>query len=185
MNEADTIAKARARRWRPARFLPERKGSVAIEFAMLIIPFALLIFSIIESCIAFAGQQVLTNAAETVAREIRTGQRKNVTHDELHDLICERIQLLVAEDCPELEVDLRTFDSFEDAADIPFPVSDGDVDASGFISDPGPSQSKNMLRVFYRWPVVTDLLSQRINSLEDGHRLIFATVIWQNEPFDD
>ncbi|MCV0395008.1 MAG: pilus assembly protein [Rhizobiaceae bacterium] len=172
------------KRRRP-RFLPDRKGSVAVEFVMLIIPFALLIFSIIETCIAFAGQQMLTNATETVARQVRTGQIRSISKDDLHDLVCARIQILVAKDCPELEVDLRSFNTFEQAAQLPFPISNGDVDASGFVSNPGPSLSKNMLRTFYRWPVFTDFLTRQIDSFKDGKRLIFATVIWQNEPFDD
>lgn len=158
---------------------------MAVEFVMLIIPFALLIFSIIETCIAFAGQQMLTNATETVARQVRTGQLRSITKDELHDLVCARIQILVADDCPGLEVDLRNFNTFQQAALVPFPISGGEVNTTGFTSDPGPSLSKNMLRTFYRWPVVTDLLSRQIDSFKDGKRLIFATVIWQNEPFDD
>ena len=37
------------------RFLGDRRGSTAIEFGILAIPFALLVFAILESCIAFAG----------------------------------------------------------------------------------------------------------------------------------
>ncbi len=45
--------------------------------------------------------------------------------------------------------------------------------------------SKNMLRVFYKWPVITDFMSKLVSNLKDGKTLHFATVTWQNEPFDD
>ena len=42
-----------------------------------------------------------------------------------------------------------------------------------------------MLRVFYRWPVITDFMSKAMSNLKGGKTLHFATVTWQNEPFDD
>jgi len=59
------------------------------------------------------------------------------------------------------------------------------TDTTGFDVDPGPSMSKNMLRVFYRWPVMTDFMRKSMSNLKDGKTLHFATVTWQNEPFDD
>ena len=60
-----------------------------------------------------------------------------------------------------------------------------DIDSTGFAVDPGPSTSKNMLRVFYKWPVMTDFMRTMMSSLPDGKTLLFTTVTWQNEAFDD
>ena len=59
-----------------ARLARDRKGSVAIEFAMLIIPFSMLVFAILESSLSFAAQQVLANGTDDLARQLRTGQLK-------------------------------------------------------------------------------------------------------------
>ena len=59
-----------------ARFLRDRSGSTAIEFALLAIPFSVLVFAILESCISFAGQQVMANVTDDIARQLRTGQLK-------------------------------------------------------------------------------------------------------------
>ena len=56
-----------------SRFRRDRKGSVAIEFAVLALPFSLLVFAILESGISYAGGQVLANATDDVARQIRVG----------------------------------------------------------------------------------------------------------------
>lgn len=171
-----------------SRFARSRKGNVAIEFSLLAVPFALLLFAILESSISFAGQQLLANATDNVARQLRTGQIKagDVTKASLKQLICDDLEILVTAGCPGLEVDLRTYPTFADAAAqrIKF-TADDDIDTTGFAVSPGPSMSKNMLRVFYRWPVMTDFLRKSMSNLKDGKTLHFATVTWQNEPFDD
>ncbi len=168
-------------------FLKDRRGSTAIEFAMLALPFSALVFAILESCISFAGQQVLSNAAEDVARQIRTGQVKAaaITETSLKTMICDRIKIMVSTGCPGLIVDLREYDTFADAAKERIKLTNGDIDQTGFDVKPGKSQTKNMLRVFYRWPVVTDFMRKWMSNLKDGTTLHFASVTWQNEPFDD
>jgi Flp pilus assembly protein TadG len=171
-----------------ARFMRNQSGSTAIEFAVLAIPFSLLVFAILESCIAFAGQQVLANAADEVARQLRTGQVKAaaITKVALEKMICDKLEVLVAKGCPELVVDLRNYPTFADAAKVKVKLtSDKDIDTTGFAVTPGPSMSKNMLQVFYRWPVITDFMRASMSNLKDGKTLQYATVTWQNEPFND
>lgn len=171
-------------------FVREREGSTAIEFTVLAVPFAMLVFAILESCIAFGAQQLLTNATDDVARQLRTGQIKlaevQADPDMIERKICGRINLLMPDDCPELEIDLRSFATFEEAAAIRTAFTDDDdIDDSQFKIDPGKSLDKNMLRVFYRWPVITDFMRKSMSSLKGGKTLLFATATWQNEPFDD
>lgn len=171
-----------------SRFSRNRKGAVAIEFAALALPFALLTFAILESCISFASQQLMSTAADDVARQLRTGQIKasQMDEDKLKELICDRLQLVVSAGCPGLVVDLRQYDTFADAAKQRIMLTnDRDIDTRDFDVDPGPSLSKNMLRVFYRWPVMTDFMRKSMANLKDGNTLHFATVTWKNEPFED
>ena len=171
-----------------ARFGRNRHGSVAIEFTALAIPFAMLVFAILESCISFAAQQVLANATDDIARQLRTGQVKaaDVTETSLKKMICDRLDIVVASGCPDLVVDLREFPTFAAAAAVKIKLTtDGDIDTTGFAVKPGPSMSKNMLRVFYRWPVITDFMRKSMSNLKGGKTLHFATATWQNEPFDD
>jgi Flp pilus assembly protein TadG len=180
----------RASRRRPfgRLFMRDRSGATAIEFAMLALPFSLLLFAILESCISFAAQQVLSNAADDIARQLRTGQIRasTVTEPQLKSLICERIDIIVTSGCPGLVVDLRQFTTFEQAAAQKIKYTPGgDLDTTGFQVKPGPSMSRNMLRVFYKWPVMTDFMRSYMTNLKGGYTLHFASVTWQNEPFDD
>lgn len=181
-----------------ARFSRDRRGSTAIEFAALAIPFSLLVFAILESCLSFAGQEVLTNATDDLARQLRTGQiRANtVTVDFLKQKICDRLEILMASECDKrLKVDLRSYSSYVEAAGYSYKISNYDivlmkgttVDPKQFVAEPGVAETINMLRVFYKWPVMTDLLAQSMASLKvDGQRnatLHFTTNTWYNEPY--
>jgi Flp pilus assembly protein TadG len=83
-------------------FSGDKRGSVAIEFAMLIIPFSMLTFAILESCVSFAASQLLANATDNIARQLRTGQLKtaDITEDIIRDKLCAQIQIIVSKDCP-------------------------------------------------------------------------------------
>ncbi|CDX61861.1 pilus assembly protein [Mesorhizobium sp. M2C.T.Ca.TU.009.01.2.1] len=188
-NGMDSKAHARSR----PGFFSDRRGSTAMEFAMLAIPFALLVFAILESCISFAGQEVMANITDDVARQLRTGQlqKTNVSEASVKQLICSRLEIIVAQDCPGLFVDLREYSSFADAATAGFRIDGNNIvltqggSDKTFTVSPGLAESINMLRVFYKWPVMTDLLAKQMQNFTDGTTLHFASVTWQNEPFDD
>lgn len=183
------IGKGKAGR---TRFLGDRRGSTAVEFAMLALPFALLVFAILESCISFGGQEVMTNITDDIARQLRTGQLRqaDVTGNKLKDMICARLEIIVAKNCPGLLVDLRAFPTFDDAAKAGFKISGADIVLTGttdttFQVQTGLAESKNMLRVFYKWPVMTDFMASSMANIEGGKTLHFASVTWQNEPFNN
>jgi Flp pilus assembly protein TadG len=177
-----------------ARFARDRRGSTAIEFAALAIPFALLVFAILESCISFAGQEVMANATDDVARQLRTGQIKTIDAAGLKQRICGDLSLMAGSDCANrMSVDLRHYSTFADAAKLSFTITngavvltkDGVMDSQQFTVDPGLSGTKNMLRVFYKWPVITDFMARSMANLNNNSTLHFASVTWQNEPFDN
>ncbi len=170
------------------RFARNQRGATVVEFGILALPFMLLIFAIMESCISFAGQQILANAADDVARQLRTGQipAADMTEAKLKTMICADLSMIVASGCPDLLVDLRQYDTFADAALVKVKYTgDNDIDTTGFAVNPGPALSKNMLRVFYKWPVMTDFMRQQMSNLKGGKTLQFAAVVWQNEPFPE
>lgn len=175
-------------------FFSDRRGSTAMEFALLAMPFALLVFAILESCISFAGQEVMANITDDVARQLRTGQlrKADVTQDSIKQLICTKMSIIVTSNCSDnLLVDLREYPTFADAATAGFKIVNGDIvltqgtNSTTFGVSPGLAESKNMLRVFYKWPVMTDFLAKQMANLNDSKTLHFASVTWQNEPFND
>lgn len=180
-----------------ARFRKSSDGTAAIEFALLAFPFFLLIFATIEAFIAFAGEQLLENAVDTMARQVRTGQIKNLTEEEFRTKFCAEISLMIqcaAKEDPDdqkLYLDVREFASF---AAIPnyIPKVSGDqfsdLDPTGFDYKPGGPKSINIVRAYYRWEVMTDLVRPFITNIrKDGEMprdyLMVATAAFRNENF--
>ncbi|MEO5756113.1 MAG: TadE/TadG family type IV pilus assembly protein [Mesorhizobium sp.] len=174
-----------------ARFLRDKKGSTALEFALLALPFALLVFAILESCISFAGQEVMANVTDDIARQLRTGQIKQVdaTPEKLAPVICDRMKIIVSQDCiASLVVDLHEYPTFADAATASFTITNKKLVVSQGTNSQdfsGKAEARNVLRVFYKWPVMTDFLAASMANLENGKTLHFTSVTWQSEPYND
>lgn len=187
-----------------ARFRRSRDGSAAIEFGLLAFPFFLLIFATIEAFIAFAGEQLLENAVDTLSRQIRTGQitvgmgrATDLTEAQFRTKFCAEISLMIK--CPATEdpadkklyLDVREFASFAAIPNnIPKISNDqfSDLDPTGFAYDPGGPKSINIVRAYYRWEVMTDLVRPFITNIrKDGEMprdyLMVATAAFRNENY--
>lgn len=182
------------------RLRRDENGGAAIEFALLAIPFFLLIFAIIETCIAFAAEQTLNYAVDKLGRELRTGQitfatgeSTDITEDEFQTRLCNEVSIMFT--CGT-DVDDRLFvdlQNYGDFASIPtnVPISAGKLDDSDFDFDPGGASTINVLRAYYNWRVTIDLFRPYIaNITADGesqanYYLIVATTAYRNEAYDD
>jgi Flp pilus assembly protein TadG len=204
MNSGD---KAKRRRWKSLfRLRHDREGAAALEFALLAVPFMLLIFATFETFFAFAGEQLMANAVETMARKLRTGEITfgqgkitDKTEAEFRQLFCDEISILNM--CSETEalseeklhLDVRQFASFADMPrGVPKVSADtySDLDTSDFAFSPGGANSKNMLRAYYRWQIMTDLMRPYITNIRPANKpvptdfLIVQTAAFENEDYE-
>jgi Flp pilus assembly protein TadG len=180
-------------------------GAAAIEFAILAIPYFLIIFAIIETFVAYTAEQLVSNATDNLSRQLRTGQitaglgrTTDKTRTEIRQIFCEDVSILI-QCSPEeiatpnlLQLDIRSFATFADIpTTIPRKSADNyaDIDTTGFGYSPGGPKSINMVRAYYRWQVITDLVRPYITNIRpsDGslpnHFLIVATSAFQNEDY--
>ena len=200
-------AKRRPRLRTLLRFRREEEGAAALEFAILAVPFMMLIFATFETFFAFAGEQLMANAVETMARKVRTGEitfgqgkPTDVTEAEFRELFCDEISILnMCSDseaiAPEkLYLDVRQFASFADMPrEVPKVSADtyADLDTSDFAFSPGGPNSKNMLRAYYRWQIMTDLMRPYITNIRPANKpmptdfLIVQTSAFENEDYDE
>jgi Flp pilus assembly protein TadG len=176
------------------RFYRRRDGATAIEFAILAIPFFVMIFASLETFVAFTGEQLLANATENMARKIRTGQIKpGYSEKDFRKQFCEEISILMP--CSAKEIDtpdklLLDVRSFEKYTDIPkaVPLADSDIDTKSFKFAPGGKKTINIVRAYYRWDVITDLVRPLLSNIKsaNGSRqnyLMIATAVVQNEDY--
>src|SRR5262245_61374441 len=95
------------------RFGRAQKGVAAVEFAIIAIPFFLLLYAVIDTGLVFFAQSTLENGVATAARQIKTGQAQtsNMSQTQFRTLICNQIKMLLKCDA-RLGVDVRRFTSF-------------------------------------------------------------------------
>ena len=97
------------------QFVKDDRGSNAVEFALLALPFFGLILGVVQLGIIFLANQSLDAAVDSAAREIRTGQVRSgeVGLAAFRTSLCDRISIVV--NCEQvLEVSIQSFESIAD-----------------------------------------------------------------------
>ena len=201
-----TDGRRRPLTWRTlCRFGRDRDGAAALEFALLAVPFLLLVFATFETFFAYAGEQLMANAVETMSRKIRTGEITfgqgkvtDVTETEFRQIFCDEVSILSlcsnteAATPSKLYLDVRQFASFADMPrGIPRVSSDpyADLDTSAFDFAPGGPETKNMVRAYYRWQIMTDIMRPFITNIRPANKpiptdyLIVWTSAFENEDY--
>ena len=195
------------RRFVLRRMFRSRDGAAAIEFAILAVPYFIIIFAILETFIAYSAEQLVSNAVETMSRDLRTGRltaglsrSTDKTEKEFRQLFCNEISIMITCGANELNIastsklyiDIRSFSTF---ASIPTTIPRtstakfADIDTTAFKYAPGGAKSINMFRVYYRWKIITDLVRPYITTIRpaDGSMpsdfMIVATAAYQNEDY--
>jgi Flp pilus assembly protein TadG len=167
------------------RLRRDERGSTAIEFAMLAIPFMSLIYAIFETSMVHVSGQVLQTAVTDASRKILTGQAQSGswTQQKFKDEVCSRVKAMF--DCKNLlQVDVRTVGSFDTAQIDGPPIDSGkNLDTSGFAFNPGGPKTINIVRAVIAYPIVVPLIGTSFVNLKGGKMLIMATAAFQTEPY--
>ncbi len=183
MADSGTSAAARSGRGLLGRFRRRADGAVALEFAIVSIPFFALLFAIIETALMFFVSQILDSAVTKAARQIRTGQaqQQNMTAATFKTNVCNNMYALV--NCgSNLYVDVKTYTNFGAYTKTsPIDPITKQMKPTTFV--PGGSSDIVVVRSFYAWPVYFNMLAANATKLSDGRILLGAVVAFRNEPF--
>ena len=163
------------------RFGRNRKGSAAVEFALVAPVFIALLFAILETGIMFFAGQYLQTITQDGARIIMTGQAQNGNYTkaqfqtlylqpgrgivQLQQYLRQRAELFVI---PDLDREL--------------PDQNGTFVNSNQYSPGGPG-SVVIVQLFYQWPQIVTGLGYNITNLNGNYRLLWATAAFKNEPY--
>ena len=90
------------------RFRRNRRGSVAVEFALVAPVFFALLFAIIETAMVFFASQVIETMTANSARYIMTGQAQNNNYQasDFKTYVCNQIPAIFS--CANLYVDVQS-----------------------------------------------------------------------------
>lgn len=157
------------------RFARAQRGAAAVEFAIVAIPFLMLVFAIIELGLVFLVSMTLENALVVVDRRIRTGE---FTGDQqlFQTEVCQQMSWLEAA-CPSaISLDVRTVLDVAKAGDLAPPLP------GQSCWRPGGENSIVLVRGYYKWPVITPLLQDAVDS-SGGDRVISFAHLFTSEPY--
>ena len=160
----------------------DRGGAAAIEFALLGLPFFLIIFAILETAFVFIADITLEQAIARVGRTVRTGSvaTSNISEVDFRSTLCGEVRLLLA--CDGIKIDLRSYSDFKS---IPTrsPVVNGELVSGDFRFEQGNAGQIMALRAFYEWPLFTDIVHSFLSDLNGGRHLLMSVSVFQTEPF--
>lgn len=179
----------------------DRRGFAAVEFALIALPFLLLVVAILEYSYGNFAQSRLDAVVAQTSRQIMTGYVQNqsvggnaLTAQQFRDqIICPKLPALLS--CNDVYVDVSNFDAPTNvAAQSPY-ESFVNATKSGLIA-PKLDNSKNaycigdktkyvVIRVAYPVPVITTALiwPSYVTYKGGKSRIVTSTATFKNEPF--
>jgi Flp pilus assembly protein TadG len=165
------------------RFVRDKDGAAALEFALVAAPFLALLFAIMETAFVFFAGQSLEYAVATTGRLIMTGQADAASYDKtaFKNAVCSNVVALF--DCTnKLYVNVQNYSSFGSASTTP-PYQNGQLDTSKMVYQPGQPGDVVVVSFYYQWPIYVSLFSNNLSNQNGGNRLLIATSVFRNEPY--
>ena len=172
-------------------WIADRRGSTAVEFAIVAPLLLALIFSILEAGWYFFVTTSVQQANANAARLIRTGQAQNgdMSSDAFFNEICKVVSAFG--DCNDkLTIDISKFTTFAAlAADLSDPVcrdkDDPSIEGAQFnASDYGMQRDIIRVRVCFLYKPINPGLGLNLAKTKHGDREVVAVSIFRNEPFE-
>jgi Flp pilus assembly protein TadG len=164
------------------RFRRNRRGSAAVEFALVAPVFFALLFAIIETALVFFAGQVLETGLQDSGRLIYTSQNPALAADFKQNL-CDRVATLFA--CANICVDVRSYNAGS-AISITDPIDgSGNFNGTCVYQPPTDPSQTVVVRAFYQWPLVVTGLGYNIANIGRGtsnsKRLLAATSAFRSQ----
>jgi Flp pilus assembly protein TadG len=167
--------------------LREERGSVAVEFAMVALPFIVMLLAIFELGLYFVVATTLENATGNAARMIRTGEMQlagTANAANFKNQVCSSLSWLGSTCANNLTVDVRKLTQFTNPS-APSPVQNGTFNNTSMTFVPGAPEDIILVRTFFKWPLLTNALRGGLQATGEngGTAVITSTVIFRNEPY--
>ncbi len=173
------------------RFRRNRRGSAAIEFALVAPLFFVLLFAIIETALMFFAAQVLETGTQDSARLMLTHQAQDsgMTQAQFSQDLCNRVKLLLTCDSGTSSPLVISIKSYRPGTAIPASDLADPISGGAFTGQPAYQSSSSgdtvLVRTFYQWPLFVTQLGYNIANLGSGSnskRLLAATYAFRVEP---
>lgn len=169
-----------------SRWRADRKGAMAVEFAMVALPFFFTILALFELALILLLSTTLDASTEKAARQIRTGQLQTqsspATSESFRTQVCNNLGWLQSQCMANLSVDVRVFPKFAGVTGNS-PLTGGAIDPSKLNFNIGSPGDIIVVTTYFQWQLITPGLNLGFNTLGNGKALITSVVTFRNEPY--
>lgn len=171
------------RRGMLSRLRRDRRGAVAIEFALVAVPLFFISLGIIEVGIMLINSVTLYGALEEGARKLRTGEIEAAGNEDaqkalFRNTVCNSLFLM---SCSDVVFRIRTFSDYGSVVmDLPEFGEDGLPDDQ---FDPGAPDQVTVAQVYARYHFKTPMLGTLFHDDADSRLLSYAAIV-KGEPWD-
>ncbi len=167
------------------RFCRRRDGATAVEFALIAVPFFLVIMATVQTAIVYMAQQELETVTEQASRYILTEQATNFTQAQFAQTVCNQVSALF--NCSGLMINVVNYGAGTSFSSASTTAPTLTFDSKGNVSNswqfsPGTNGSIVVVQVMYQWPIYLKPFNFNLSNLSNGNRLLMATAVFRNEP---
>lgn len=161
----------------------DRRGATAVEFALVALPFLMMVLAIIEYALVFLVTSSLESATTDAARLIRIGdaQKKQMTAADFKKVVCDNMGWLSGECSSKMFVNAQVFTSFGSQTS-PQPISNGKFDSSKLQFAMGGPGTIVMVTTYYQWALLTPALLS-LSNITGNVDVVSAKAAFRNEPY--
>ena len=164
------------------RLTRSTEGAAAVEFALLILPFCIVIFAIIEISLLFFVDSALDGALVKSARKVRVGYASTNSWT---------ITSFKADVCANLSLSFSCSSGLKVVATVVTNMSSVSYTTSttnGVLSvteayNTGSSGDYVLIQAFLPWKPILPMYQFAGSTLKDGTYILSAATLFKNEPF--
>lgn len=170
------------------RVRDDEAGFTAVEFAMVAMPFLMLLFGTIAVGLYFFVTFSLENAVEKASRLIRTGQAQTssppMTTTQFKTMVCNEAPSFI--DCTnKLRVNVAVATSFSALTAPSCTDSSGNLVPDPAASNvPGAAGDAVLVTVCYEWDLAGQIPFLKLGKMANGSALIQAATTFRTEPYN-
>ena len=181
---------------RTAAFKNEQSGATAMEFALVVLPFLMMIFAVINSALYFFTVNSIDRGVEDAVRQVRTGEFRfggtvgaPLNVGQFRQLICDKAKDGGASiDCSNLNILIKnngsawaglTVDSCQTAGNI---TASTGAAADSLATYVGGKETVVMVTACYNWDLPKYLPLLKLVNFNDG-LLIQSSSAFRSEPY--
>jgi Flp pilus assembly protein TadG len=172
------------------RFKRQEDGSTAIEFAMVSIPFFILVFALFGFALYFFVMNSLDKGMDQTSRLIRTGQaqKANMTVSGFKQSICDLAGGWIQ--CPKAQVFVQKFANWNAVAPTACLNSSGAVvtnSASGsdlIATYSGTASEIVVVTTCYKWEFAQKIPFIALGNMSDGSLMMQTSTAFRTEPYN-